>query len=65
MISNDKLVKHFGAIIQFEEDVKNEYDEFTEKLHDQTIIDKIKYISDWEVKHIQLANELVNIVQRT
>ena len=64
MISNEKLVERLKSILQFEGDMKNEYDEFVDKLHDQVVSEKIKYIRDWEIKHIRLAEELVNTAKK-
>ena len=45
--------------------MKNEYDELVNDLHSPMVLEKIKYIRDWEIKHIQLAEELVNTAKRT
>ena len=64
MISSEQLIEHLKAILQFETDIKNEYDELMDKLHNAIVLEKIKYIRDWEIKHIQLAEELVNTAKK-
>ena len=65
MISNEQLVERLKAILQFETDIKNEYDELVDNLRNPIVLEKIKYIRDWEIKHIKLAEELVNTAKRT
>jgi ribonucleotide reductase alpha subunit len=63
-ISKEKLIERFKAIVKFERDIKNEYDEFIEQVHDQIVVEKMKAIRDWEIRHIQLAQELVDAIQK-
>ena len=63
MISNEKLREHFKAMLQFEEDMKNQYDEYIEELSDEVVLQELKVIRDWEIRHIQLVKLLMEIVQ--
>jgi hypothetical protein len=63
MISKEKLLEHLRAIITFEEDMKNEYEELIGGLHVRSVADKLKPISDWETRHVRLARDLVEMVE--
>lgn len=62
MISREKLIEHFENVVQFEKDIKKEYDGFIEKLNDETTLEKLKSIRDWEIEHIKLTQRLVEVV---
>jgi demethoxyubiquinone hydroxylase (CLK1/Coq7/Cat5 family) len=65
-ISKELLSERFEAIIQFEEDIKNEYDDFITMLNnkDGVVLKNIIKIRDWELKHIQLAKDLVDFIKK-
>ncbi|MBI4982749.1 MAG: hypothetical protein HZC15_06420 [Candidatus Omnitrophica bacterium] len=65
MVSNEELIERFKSILKFEEDFKNEYEEFLGRLHNHVAMVKIKLIRDWEIEHINLAQELLSVVQDT
>ncbi len=63
MYSSEELSTMFQRILQFEEDVKTLYDDCIGKLDDTIIIETLQSISNEEKGHIELARNLMKIIQ--
>ncbi len=63
MYSSEALSIMFQRILQFEEDAKVLYDDCIKKLDDKFIIEILQSISNEEKGHIELAKNLMNIIQ--
>ncbi|MDR4503858.1 MAG: hypothetical protein MRK01_03580 [Candidatus Scalindua sp.] len=64
MYSSEALSNMFLRILQFEEDVKALYDDCIDKLDDAIIIEILQSISNEEKGHIELARNLLKIIQK-
>ncbi|GJQ58418.1 MAG: hypothetical protein D8M57_14675 [Candidatus Scalindua sp. AMX11] len=63
MYSSEALSTIFQRIVQFEEDVKTLYDDCIDKLDDTIIVEILQSISNEEKGHIELAKNLMTIIQ--
>lgn len=63
MYSKEALTDIFQRVLQFEEDVKVLYEDCIDKLEDQDIIDALRSISREEKGHIELAKQLIELIQ--
>lgn len=63
MYSREALTDIFQKVLQFEEDVKVLYDGCIEKLADEDIINVLSSISKEEKGHIELANQLIELIK--
>jgi len=63
MYSSEALSNMFQRILQFEEDVKTLYDHCIQRLDDTDIIEILQSISNEEKGHIELAKNLLKIIQ--
>ncbi|MCP5006245.1 MAG: hypothetical protein GY941_20240 [Planctomycetes bacterium] len=63
MYSSEALSNMFQKILQFEEDVKVLYDECIDKLDNSEIVAILQSISNEEKGHIELARNLLKIIQ--
>ncbi len=63
MYSREALTDIFQKVLQFEEDVKVLYDGCIDKLADEDIINVLSSISKEEKGHIELAKQLIELIQ--
>lgn len=62
MYSEEELSDIFKKILNFEQDAKSIYDGCIKEVDDEYIINILQSISNEEKSHIELANELFNII---
>ena len=63
MYSRENLADIFQKVLQFEEDVKELYDDCIDKLMDEDIIKVLSSISKEEKGHIELAKQLKELIK--
>ncbi|MFQ5964275.1 MAG: hypothetical protein ACE5KZ_08335 [Candidatus Scalinduaceae bacterium] len=63
MYSSESLSSIFQRVLKFEEDAKSLYDDCIKELDDKIIIDTLQSISNEEKGHIELARNLLKIIQ--
>lgn len=63
MYSRENLADIFQKVLKFEEDVKGLYDDCIDKLVDEDIIKVLSTISKEEKGHIELANQLKELIK--
>jgi rubrerythrin len=64
MYSEEALSEMFQKILKFEQDAKLIYANCLKEVDDKHVTNVLQSISNDEIKHIELANELFNIIDK-
>lgn len=60
--SDKKLIKYFRDLYNIEKGARDLYNEFLMELKDEKEIAQVKKIRDDEEKHMQIAEEIISII---
>lgn len=64
MNSKEKLLENFKRILWLENQMKEAYSYYGSCLDDKGLLRSIKEIEDDEIRHINMAERIVSILQR-